>query len=230
MGRKALWKRQTSSADDWKVLGIIGAGRSTGVTHLSVWMANYLTGVRREQTAVLEWNRHRDFEKMERFYKGKCGQREGRFLENCLEKIQMNAGSGKEAGKGKKGSYCRILNTDYYGNADAETMAQCLNGKYRRILVDYGEMTGESFCECTRCDRKILVGGFSDWQTEAFLEAVRMIPDHDESWQYAAVFGSERTRKEWEKVFRMSCMAIPSSVDAFMITADDMRFFKKLLF
>ena len=73
-------------------------------------------------------------------------------------------------------------------------MAACLNGKYRRIIADYGELTGESFCECTRCDKKVLVGAFSEWQMEAFLEAVRMIPEHDESWQCAAVFGSEETR------------------------------------
>lgn len=109
-------------------------------------------------------------------------------------------------------------------------MAACLNGKYRRIIADYGELTGESFCECTRCDKKVLVGAFSEWQMEAFLEAVRMIPEHDESWQCAAVFGSEETRKEWERQLRITCIRIPVSVDAFAVTASDMRFFKRLLF
>lgn len=76
----------------------------------------------------------------------------------------------------------------------------------------------------------MLVGSFSEWQTEAFLEAVRMIPERDESWQCAAVFGSEETRKEWEKQLRIPCMRIPVSEDAFAVTASDMKFFERLLF
>lgn len=109
-------------------------------------------------------------------------------------------------------------------------MAACLNGKYQRIIADYGELTEESFCECTRCDKKVLIGALSEWQTEAFLDAVRRIPEHDESWQCAAVFGSEEIRKEWEKQLRISCIRIPASADAFAVTALDMRFFKRLLF
>ena len=55
---------------------------------------------------------------------------------------------------------------------------------------------------------------------EAFLEAVRMIPEHDESWQCAAVFGSEETRKEWGKTASDNpCIRIPVSADAFAVTA-----------
>lgn len=124
----------------------------------------------------------------------------------------------------------RILEVDYYKQAGAETIAACLNKQYRRIITDYGELTGESFCECTRCDKKVLVGSLSEWQAEAFLEAVRMIPEHDESWQCVVVFGSEETRKEWERQLRISCVRIPASVDAFAVTVSDMRFFKQLLF
>lgn len=52
---------------NWRTIGIVGAGRGTGVTHLAVWLANYLTAVRHEQTAVLEWNEHGDFLRMGEF-------------------------------------------------------------------------------------------------------------------------------------------------------------------
>lgn len=167
---------------------------------------------------------------MEGFCEGEFTDRKNNFCEIHLWGGKKNAGSGKKAGNRGKLSFCRILDADYYKRAGAETMAACLNGKYRRIIADYGELTGESFCECTRCDKKVLVGAFSEWQMEAFLEAVRMIPEHDESWQCAAVFGSEETRKEWERQLRISCIRIPVSADAFAVTASDMRFFKQLLF
>lgn len=219
-----------SSAADWKTLGIISAGGRTGATHLAVWTANYLTGVRGEKTAVLEWNSHGDFKSMERFCRGEFTDRKNPFHKIRLWGGNKNAGSGKKAGNRGNLSFCRILDADYYEQAGAEIMAACLNGKYRRIIADYGELTGESFCECTRCDKKVLVGSFSEWQTEAFLEAVRMIPERDESWQCAAVFGSEETRKEWEKQLRIPCMRIPVSEDAFAVTASDMKFFERLLF
>ena len=78
-------------------------------------------------------------------------------------------------------------------------MAACLNGKYRRIIADYGELTGESFCECTRCDKKVLVGAFSEWQMEAFLEAVRMIPEHDEKLAVCGRFWQRRDQKRMGK-------------------------------
>lgn len=188
---------------DWRTMGVIGAGRGTGVTHLSVWMANYLTGVRRERTAVLEWNRHGDFAAMERF---------------CMA----------EADKTGIRSF-RILDVEYFPDAGAEALAFCMNEAYCRILFDYGEITGESILECARCDRKVMVGALSEWQAKIFLDEVKRKTERDQSWSYAAAFGSEETRRQLEKTFRVNCLRIPSSVDAFAVTRSDMKFFEKLL-
>ena len=58
-----LFKKH-SREPDWRTVGIIGAGRSVGVTHLAIWLANYLTGVKGQRTAVLEWNTHGDFRRL----------------------------------------------------------------------------------------------------------------------------------------------------------------------
>lgn len=179
------------------------------MTHLSVWTANYLAGVHRKRVAVLEWNRHGDFAAMGKF----CAMPQ----------------SGERHDTDRNKAF-RVLDVDYYAAADAETLASCLNGNYEYIIVDYGEMTGASVCECARCDRKIIVGSLSEWRADAFLEAVGTRLERDESWRCAAAFGSEETRRKLEKTFRMECLRIPASEDAFAVTRTDMVFFEKLLF
>lgn len=187
-------------------MGIIGAGRGVGVTHLSVWMANYLTGVRRERTAVLEWNEHGDFARMREFC---CG----------VEKCEIV----------RKADCFKVLDAEYYANAGAAELAACMNEDYRRIIVDYGEITGGNILECARCDRKVIVGALSEWQAKAFLEEAKKAAKRDQSWSYTAAFGSEEARRELMKKLRLVCLRIPASVDAFAVTRGDMRFFADLL-
>ena len=58
----------------------MGCGRGVGTSHLAVALANYLTGVKRKKTALLEWNSHDDFQILERFA-GKKWQETGRGTE-----------------------------------------------------------------------------------------------------------------------------------------------------
>lgn len=169
-----------------------------------MWIGNYLAGVRREKTALLEWNSHGDFRNIERH----CV----RDMNCCLIRQPF-----------------RILEVDYFANAGAKELADCMNGGYRRILIDFGESTGDSICECARCDRKVIVGAFSEWQAEAFLEFFRGRARRDTSWSHVAAFGSEETRRACKKAFGVDVWRIPLSVDAFAITRSDMSFFEKLL-
>lgn len=211
-----------AAEQDWRTIGVMGAGRGTGVTHLSVWMANYLTSVRRERTAVVEWNRHGDFARLGRA----CGSVEaaGQNRDD-----RDGAGCDWEARQEPEADFFRVLDAEYFPDAGPEELALCLNEDYRRIIVDYGESTGESRLECARCDRKIVVGALSEWQAGAFLDEVKRKAERDQSWSYATVFGSEEARKQLEKTFRMDCLRIPSSVDAFAVIRADMRFFERLL-
>lgn len=190
------------------------------MTHLAVRTANYLAGVYRKRVAVLEWNDHGDFARMAGF----CGK--------LRSKDRIAGADVSKSGdwRGAAGTKFSLLDVDYYANADAKVLAACLNGEYQEIIVDYGEITGASACECARCDRKIVVGALSEWRAEAFLEATGMDTKRDKSWSYAVAFGSEETRKELEKAFRIKCLRIPTSVDAFAVTRADMDFFEKLLY
>ena len=123
-----------------RTLGILGAGRGCGVTHLAVWMANYLAGAKRKRTAVLEWNDHGDIGRLLYFCKG------------------AGDGKGNMADAKEPPASGRVWEVDYFPKAGPRQLADCLDRDYARVLVDYGEFTGESLLECTRCDQKIIVG------------------------------------------------------------------------
>lgn len=131
------------------VAGFLGAGRGIGTTHLTVWTANYLSGARRERTAVLEWNDHGDLAKLGAF----CSQQ-------------------------KKRPYT-LLGVDYYAAAGARELAFCMEQGYSHILVDYGTFDRESLCECARCDKRVLVGALSEWRADDFLCAAKQIGSRD---------------------------------------------------
>ncbi len=171
------------------------------MTHLCVWLANYLTGAGHRKTAVLEWNTHGDFRRMR---------------DICVDN------------QGKKTSF-RVLDVDYYAQADAGVWMDCVKRGYQRIILDCGEITGDSLYECARCDKTVVVGSLTEWQIKSFLDFLDQDGKPDTSWSYAAAFGSEEARKRLEQRYRRKILRIPFSVDAFLIGRADMDFFVSLL-
>ena len=167
-----------------------------GTSHLAISLANYLTGVKRKKTALLEWNDHGDFERI------------GRFAGKEWRETDQSR---------NKGEVFRIMEVDYYKMADPSVLSFCLGRDYHYIILDYGEATESSLCECARCDRKILVGSLNEWKAEAFLEV-------------AVASGGEDTRREIEKLFRCRLQRLPASADAFRITREEILCFEDLLF
>ena len=100
-----------------KVTGIIGAGRGTGVTHFSIRAANYFCSWKQRKTAVIQWNSHKDTERMRNFLEA----------------------SGKEGGRFKKEPF-RVLEVDFYCQGGPEVLAACMEKKYQEILIDFGEV------------------------------------------------------------------------------------------
>ena len=114
-----------------KVTGIIGAGRGTGVTHFSIRAANYFCSWKQRKTAVIQWNSHKDTERMRNFLEA----------------------SGKEGGRFKKEPF-RVLEVDFYCQGGPEVLAACMEKKYQEILIDFGEVRDEVFPEWLRCSEK----------------------------------------------------------------------------
>ena len=184
-----------------RVIGIGSTGHCVGCTHFAIMMANYLAGYRRRKTALLEWNRSGDFEKLEIACTGKV-RREKHF---------------------------RVLDVDYYKAAGTTEFSGVLNGNYDDILIDFGVLKEERISEFLRCGKQFVIGSFSEWQETAFREFIQKHRTEKERWNYLAVFGSEETRREFKRRPGIVSERIPFSVDAFSVTKEYSRFFERFV-
>ncbi|WP_124068178.1 hypothetical protein [Clostridium sp. E02] len=199
---KHRWKlfRSKKKQEEQVTIGIIGAGRSVGVTHFAFMLAGYLSGVERKTCAVLEWNRHGDLNSMKRV----CSKDNG------------------------KNGFFRVLETDCYASADINTLLLCKKSEYQTLVVDYGSVSEGNLKEFLRCDRQFVVGSLSEWQMSEFVDFERNRTQAEKSWESLLSFGSEEARKNMEKKLRFPVRRIPLSVDPFIITSEIIDFYKQL--
>ena len=184
-----------------RLTGIAGIGKSVGCTHFTIMYANYLAGFCRKKTAVIEWNNSGDFERIEKVCTGR------------VEEYRP----------------CHILEADYYKNAGEKDMGLILDENYEEILIDFGPLDDMSGNEFRRCEKKFMVVSFSEWQQEIIRESVcEKYRAEKKGWQFVASFGSEETRKEFERRFGISAKRIPFSADAFSVTTECGSFFQAL--
>lgn len=185
-----------------QIIGIIGAERGMGATHLSILMANYFCSGCGETVSVLEWNRHGHF---------------SRFGSVCT-----GAGTGEPV--------YEIQEADFYPEADEICLAKCLRGGYQRIIIDFGTLKELKSAELLRCHKVFLIISFSEWQEGVFgnPEIWRQCAIEN-GWQCMAAFGSEESRIQWNKRHKPTVARIPFSVDAFTVTKEIWDWMKQII-
>lgn len=129
-----------------EVVGIIGAGKSVGVTHLSVWMANYLWGARRKTVAVLEWNDHGSFGCMGMF----CGKETKSF---AIAGVDYYEQAGPQ-------ELARCLEKEYsyiivdFGNITEDSLWECARCDRKIVVGACTEWQADAFLETVGRSRK----------------------------------------------------------------------------
>ena len=119
---------------------------------------------------------------------------------------------------------------DYYKHAGPENIKEVLLEGYDDILIDFGSVKDGEHESYWRCDKKFLVGSLTEWQQESFREfEMEQRAKQKKSWQSLAVFGSEETRREFSRRYRINAERIPFSADAFSVTEECGEFFKRIL-
>lgn len=171
-----------------------------GVTHLTVLLANYFCSICGEHTAALEWNGHGDFDRLGRVCTG-----------------------------GAEADVYHIQNVMFYPRADGAVLGECLRKHYEKIVVDFGVLGEQERAELLRCQKLYLILSFSEWQEGAFGSPQNWERDAQMyGWQCLAVFGSEESRKKWNRVRRPTVERIPFSADAFSLLPAQLQWLKRL--
>ena len=204
-------RRKTSKMEETNLpvkaerIGIAGSGPSVGTTHFSILTAGYLSGVRREKTAVLEWNDSGAFQLLDKVWKKKTVTNRADKSFNILE-IQFCRETGNKA------------------------LLDCVGWQTEKIVIDFGCYRKEIQGELLQCDRSFLVCSVSDWQLSRTAE---LLSESDGfrrmGWEYFASFGSEEALHMAERLLGVRIHRIPITRDAFVITGEVMTFFGRFL-
>ncbi len=189
-----------------RIIGIAGAGRGTGVTHMCILTANYMASALDRRTALIQWNDH--------------GGLEG-LREICLADLKQC--TDIEAHKYK------IFGVTYYTHGSPQILTGCLDGPYEETIIDFGELRQEVREDWLRCSVQILMGALCEWKLKAFLGHLAEDRGGRGRRIYMAAFGSEDMRKQIERRFRITLIRVPFSADAFSVDRGLMEWFDRIL-
>ena len=184
------------------MIGIAGSNTGVGCSDYSIMLTKYLAGYLRRQAILLEFHESGDLEKLEYVCAGQMGQ---------------------------KNQYW-VLEGNFYMYAGPEAVKEVLQRGYDDILIDFGSVKDGANELYWRCDKKFLVGSFTEWQQESFREVeMEQRAKQIKSWQSLAVFGSEETRREFSRRFRINAERIKFSADAFSDKKECGEYFQRIL-
>ncbi|MFA9464838.1 MAG: hypothetical protein ACERKN_11170 [Velocimicrobium sp.] len=142
-----FWKKRNKNSfykdvdnDSCKIIGIVGANRGVGVTHVCILLAEYLAIDRGAMVAILECNNHGDFNRMETAFFDK---EETPFM---LQQIA------------------------YYKEVRMDSMDKIVNKKYSYLILDFGDRLVGKRLLLALCQKKILLGVESAWKKDSMEE------------------------------------------------------------
>lgn len=182
-----------------KVIGLLGVHHGAGVTYTGMLLAYYFAFERRLNTAYMECNHHKDFQRLQELYEW---SKEDEYSFS-LDKIT------------------------YYKEVSRNKISDIFNEDYQCLILDFGTDFASSKDEFMRCGTKIIIGGRAIWNQSkmvTFLQSldnirgsrkwIHMIPLADQRivmgmametdrYFYAVPFESDPTRlsKETYRLF-----------------------------
>ena len=130
-----------------KMIGVAGSGHSVGVTHFSVSLAAYLSGVLCRRTALLEWNDSGDFARVEQV---------------CAKKMVTDYGDNS----------FNISDIFCFKKAGRRQAVSCLESGFDAIVIDFGVFRPGIRDDFFLCGRRFLVGSVSEWQLPGLADFV----------------------------------------------------------
>jgi hypothetical protein len=187
-----------------KMIGVAGSGHSVGVTHFSVSLAAYLSGVLCRRTALLEWNDSGDFARVEQV---------------CAKKMVTDYGDNS----------FNISDIFCFKKAGRRQAVSCLESGFDAIVIDFGVFRPGIRDDFFLCGRRFLVGSVSEWQLPGLADFVEKQGARRHRCEYFSAFGDQEALNLTERFLGIQIRKIPISEQAFVVTGDSLVFMEGFL-
>lgn len=185
------------------VIGIMGTGNASGVTHLGFMLSSYLALVMGEKVAYVENN------------DSGCFRQAGIILDNNFH------------GKTQK-----IFNMiSIFMQSDSSKLAEIIAGDFSFVIVDFGsdfEKNREQFLMCTV---KIVTGSLSWWNIHkyvGFLAGTEGEPSR-KSWAFVGISPVKAGIRYLKHEFGIRVRSVPSEPDPFCLGEESLDFLGRLM-
>lgn len=175
-------------------IGIVGADKEVGVTHLSIMLANFLASKQKRRVAAVDFSQERSFEELSRLY-------------------------GEEMYKSRENLCFRMHQVDYYSIEVSVDIARLLQWGYEYVVIDFGTMRESIQEEVRRCHIRILVGNCSEWKKKPLMHSITrwILSEKEFKWQIAAFMGIDTVKTQIEHQFGIHIQRIPYEEDPFVL-------------
>ncbi len=203
MMRKPMLYHNIPRNSHREVIGLIGVHPGAGVTYTGLLLAFYLGEELGRKTAYLECNGHHDFSRLQQAYRW-----------NREDDFSFHFG-----------------NNSFHKDVTADKIPFLLGEDYEYILLDFGYALDTSIGEFNRCSRKLVIGGWADWnlsKLSGFIRAAQSIRGYD-AWTYLLPYAGERAIRSIQQEFDGRFYSIPMETDPLKPSKETKRLFRRLL-
>ncbi|MFQ9933083.1 MAG: hypothetical protein ACLRVQ_01455 [Lachnospiraceae bacterium] len=134
------------SVSGLKTIAIISGKEGEGVTTMAAAMASYISGIKRQRTAVVETGKGEAFKAMVHTLYGD-----------------------------KEMTYFKLFDIDYYYMNHMADLGLICHKEYNYVIVDFGADYKRYEKELLRCTAKVVMGSVNPWRYENYLEVCSYI-------------------------------------------------------
>ncbi len=204
MRKKPMLCRKLQDRNRHKiVIGLMGAHSGAGVTCTGLMLAFYMGEEQGIRTAFLECSGHDDINLLQQAYEWK---RED-------------------------------LNSFTYGHitcfkkVTSDQVADILGEGYGCVIFDFGADFAENRAEFLRCDRKLVLGGWAEWNCQKlgrFIRSVQSIKGN-ETWDYLVPCAGPKIIRGLHREFSRKFYSVPLERDLTRPSRTAGRLFRMLL-
>ncbi len=188
------------------IIGVIGTHSGAGVTHLGILLANYLSQYMGQKTAFLECGPKNELQYLEQY-----------FFEEPEDSFKQDSFT--------------IRRVTFYKNKSLQGIPEIVGDSFDCIILDLGTDMAKNKYEFLRCDIKIVVSSLAVWKKQE-LERFAANTTHiknNEQWAYVIPFAQNKVLKEAAKKLQRKIYRMPYEPDPFVLSADAIYFFRRLI-